>query len=96
MEAASASEEKIKALTDKARDLEDRVAELEEELRLAPGPELRHIVHIPADEIWLMPQARSPEELHEKNAWLETETAHRGWQLSPRLHIEKFGNVRGT
>lgn len=53
-------------------------------------------LNIPATEIWLMPQARSPEELHAKNAWLADEAEHRGWRLSPRLHIEQFGNVRGT
>jgi len=50
---------------------------------------------IPVAEIWLMPQARSREELHEKNAWLSGEAERRGWRLSPRLHIERFGNVRG-
>jgi hypothetical protein len=42
-----------------------------------------------------MPQARTPDELHEKNAWLDDEAKRRDWQLSPRLHIEQFGNVRG-
>lgn len=50
---------------------------------------------ISQSEIWLMPQARTPDELREKNAWLAGEAEHRGWRLSPRLHIERFGNVRG-
>ena len=50
---------------------------------------------IPASEIWLMPQARTAEEVREKSEWLNREAAQRDWKLSPRLHIQKFGNVRG-
>jgi len=53
------------------------------------------LMKVPADEIWLMPQSRSAEEVQEKTTWLQTEADSRGWKLSPRLHIEKFGNVRG-
>ncbi len=49
-----------------------------------------------ADEIWLMPQARTPEEVRDKTAFLEVAARERGWRVSPRLHIEKYGNVRGT
>lgn len=52
-------------------------------------------MNVPADEVWLMPQSRTPDEVHQKTAWLKTEAESRGWQLSPRLHIEQFGNVRG-
>jgi 7-carboxy-7-deazaguanine synthase len=62
---------------------------------LAEVDEYVSALGIPVEEIWLMPQARTPEELHEKNVWLAGEAERRGWQLSPRLHIERFGNVRG-
>jgi 7-carboxy-7-deazaguanine synthase len=52
-------------------------------------------MNLPADEVWLMPQSRTPAEVQEKTAWLQSEAENRGWQLSPRLHIERFGNVRG-
>ncbi|MCL4117530.1 UNVERIFIED_CONTAM: hypothetical protein GTU68_013202, partial [Idotea baltica] len=48
------------------------------------------------DQIWLMPQARSVEEINAKKAWLQQAAAEHGYNYSPRLHIEKFGNVRGT
>lgn len=51
---------------------------------------------IPANEIWLMPQARTAEEIFTKSDWLQGAATERGWHVSPRLHIEKFGNVRGT
>ena len=49
-----------------------------------------------ADQVWLMPQARSAEEIDEKKDWLQQAAFDRGFRYSPRLHIEKFGNVRGT
>lgn len=53
-------------------------------------------LQLPPGEVWLMPQARTPEEVHDKTAWLNPEAERRGWRVSPRLHIERFGNVRGT
>jgi 7-carboxy-7-deazaguanine synthase len=48
------------------------------------------------DQIWLMPQARSAQEIAEKEDWLTAAASQRGFSYSPRLHIQKFGNVRGT
>ena len=48
------------------------------------------------DQIWLMPQARSVEEINAKKDWLLKAATEHGYNYSPRLHIEKFGNVRGT
>ena len=45
--------------------------------------------------VWLMPQARSREELAERTAWLPRLAAEYGFRFSSRLHIEQFGNVRG-
>ncbi len=50
----------------------------------------------PAERVWLMPQATTRFDLAEKTAWLRQEAARRGYQLSPRLQIERFGNRRGT
>jgi 7-carboxy-7-deazaguanine synthase len=62
---------------------------------LAEVDEYVRTLQIPASEIWLMPQARTVEEVREKSEWLAREADPRGWKLSPRLHIEKYGNVRG-
>jgi len=48
------------------------------------------------DAVYLMPQTTTAEMLHEKNAWLEPAAEQRGYRVSPRLHIELFGNTRGT
>ena len=45
--------------------------------------------------VWLMPQARTREELTERSAWLQNITTENGFKYSSRLHIELFGNVRG-
>ena len=52
--------------------------------------------NIPADRVWLMPQATTPEELREKTDWLKTAARTHGFQFTSRLQIERFGNVRGT
>lgn len=51
---------------------------------------------VPAKNVWLMPQAKTNEELQERSAWLIAEAERLGFRLSPRLHIELYGNKRGT
>ena len=48
------------------------------------------------DQVLLMPQGVDAASLREKLDWLEPLAAERGWGVSPRLHIELFGNTRGT
>jgi 7-carboxy-7-deazaguanine synthase len=48
----------------------------------------------PAD-IMLMPEGTTPPSPQRK-AWLTSLCRDRQWQYCPRLHIELFGNVRGT
>ncbi|MFN8707429.1 MAG: 7-carboxy-7-deazaguanine synthase QueE [Planctomyces sp.] len=51
---------------------------------------------IPPDRIWLMPQARTREQLSEKSDWVSRSAEENGFRYSSRLHIERFGNQRGT
>ena len=46
--------------------------------------------------VWLMPQARTREQLAERTGWIRPLAAEHDFQFSSRLHIEQFGNVRGT
>ncbi len=64
------------------------VAEVES--YLAEFPEIRR------DAVYLMPQATDKETLRQKNEWLAAECLRTGCRLGPRLHLEIFGNVRGT
>jgi 7-carboxy-7-deazaguanine synthase len=64
------------------------LAEVEDFLTLSPA--------ISRSQVWLMPQARSVAEIREKEEWLEPLARERGFSYSSRLHIELFGNVRGT
>jgi 7-carboxy-7-deazaguanine synthase len=48
----------------------------------------------PAD-VLLMPEGVAPPPSHTRR-WLAAECMRRGWRYCPRLHIELFGNVRGT
>lgn len=49
---------------------------------------------LPAD-IMLMPEGVTPPTRDAKN-WITRECLARGWRYCPRLHLELFGNVRGT
>lgn len=55
---------------------------------------LRRFPQVTPDRVWLMAQAIDPDALRSKSAWLEEEASQRGFRLSPRLHIEQFGNAR--
>lgn len=48
------------------------------------------------DRILLMPEGTDVVTLKRRDADIQRITNERGWQTSPRLHIELFGNTRGT
>ncbi len=50
---------------------------------------------VPGERIWLMPQARTREELAARSDWLEAEAARLGHRFSSRWQIAQFGNQRG-
>ncbi|TXT33248.1 MAG: queuosine biosynthesis protein QueE [Planctomycetota bacterium] len=50
---------------------------------------------VPGDRVWLMPQARTREELSARSEWLEAETKRLGYRFSSRWQIAQFGNQRG-
>jgi 7-carboxy-7-deazaguanine synthase len=50
----------------------------------------------PPDQIMLMPEGRSVEELRERAPQVLAWCKSRGWRYCPRLQIELFGNTRGT
>jgi 7-carboxy-7-deazaguanine synthase len=63
-------------------ELEGRIASLDRE--------------IPRHKILLMPEAISLERLRERAAWLGELCKARGYRYAHRLHIELYGNKRGT
>ena len=56
--------------------------------------ELNH--SLKPDHILLMPEGRTMEELRARNAWLVEVCKAHGYRFCHRLHIELFGNTRGT
>jgi 7-carboxy-7-deazaguanine synthase len=74
----------LKFVIDTVSDIDDVIA------YLAEFPE------VTADTVWLMPQARTQEELRAKSEMVKTAASEHGFRFSSRLHIEKFGNVRGV
>jgi 7-carboxy-7-deazaguanine synthase len=56
---------------------------------------LSQLRHWRADDVLLMPEGVTPPTA-ETRAWIAAECLRRGWRYCPRLHIELFGNTRGT
>jgi 7-carboxy-7-deazaguanine synthase len=74
----------LKFVVDRPEDVADVAEYLEEFPHIDPG------------KVYLMPQAIDREPHAEKCGWLAEAAQKRGWQLCRRLHIELFGNKRGT
>ncbi len=51
---------------------------------------------IPPDRVLLMPEGRTMEELRQRGGWLVEVCRRTGHRFCHRLHIELFGNKRGT
>jgi 7-carboxy-7-deazaguanine synthase len=51
---------------------------------------------IPAHQVLLMPEGTTPERLRERADWLAEACKARGWRYAHRLHVELYGNRRGT
>ena len=51
---------------------------------------------VPRAKILLMPEGTSPEVLRSRSGWLSELCKARGYRYAPRLHIELYGNRRGT
>jgi 7-carboxy-7-deazaguanine synthase len=51
---------------------------------------------IPRHKVQLMPEARTLEQMRERAAWLSEVCKARGFRYAHRLHIELYGNKRGT
>lgn len=53
-------------------------------------------VTIPPEKVLLMPEGITQEALKARQLWLVELCKTTGWRYSPRLHIDLFGNKRGT
>jgi hypothetical protein len=84
----SAAPYQLKFVIDSAADITEALAWVAD-LEAAGTP-------IDKRRVLFMPQARTPEDLAAKTAWLADECARLGVSLARRFHIEWFGAVRGT
>ncbi|MCH2209660.1 MAG: 7-carboxy-7-deazaguanine synthase QueE [Fuerstiella sp.] len=57
---------------------------------------LTEFPEVAAGQVWLMPQARTQEELKTQSGWVQAAAVANGFQFSPRLHVEQFGDRRGV
>ncbi len=58
--------------------------------------ELLHRVQAPAERVILMAEGIDREVLRERSLWLAEICKAEGFRFSPRLHVELYGNRRGT
>ena len=69
--------------------------------RPADVEELEHMLaalqrEIPRHKVLLMPEATSLEQMRQRAAWLGEVCKARGYRYAHRLHVELYGNRRGT
>ena len=57
---------------------------------------LEELPIIQPNRVLMMPEGTDAETLERRAKLIEPHARERGWGLSPRLHIEMFGNTRGT
>jgi 7-carboxy-7-deazaguanine synthase len=69
----------------------DAPADIDEVLAL-----LAELPPVPPDRVLLMPQGVTREELAKRGPWLADVCKEHGFRYCPRLHIELYGNRRGT
>lgn len=63
---------------------------------VAEAAELARLVTAESGRVILMPEGVEPAVLRERGAWLADICKREGFRFSPRVHIELFGNRRGT
>jgi 7-carboxy-7-deazaguanine synthase len=69
----------------------DRPADLDEVRTLLAG-----LPSVDRERVLLMPQGVTAEELRARGLWLVEECKRHGFRYCPRLHIDLYGNRRGT
>ena len=57
---------------------------------------LDHVRPVLSDRVLLMPQGTDAAALAEKEKWLDPICDQRGFKLCQRMHIQWYGNTRGT
>ena len=57
---------------------------------------LEEIGPVPQDRVLLMPEGVDAETLKKRSLWLAELCRDRGFRFAPRLHIELYGNTKGT
>jgi 7-carboxy-7-deazaguanine synthase len=69
----------------------DRPADLDEVLAI-----LKQLPELDRSRVLLMPQGITAEDLRQRSLWLVELCKEHGFRYCPRLHIDLFGNRRGT
>lgn len=57
---------------------------------------LQHLKGINNDDVCLMPEGVTPEDLMKRSYWVMEECIKHGWRFTPRLHALMFGIKRGV
>jgi len=57
---------------------------------------LADLGRVDPEKVLLMPEGTRADRLHDRGLWVARLCADRGFRFCPRMHIELFGNTRGT
>jgi 7-carboxy-7-deazaguanine synthase len=57
---------------------------------------LARLPQVPAERVLLMAEGVTPETQRQRQRSLVDVCIDRGWRLTPRMHIDLFGDTRGT
>jgi 7-carboxy-7-deazaguanine synthase len=57
---------------------------------------LDQLTNVDSGRVLIMPQGKTSKELRRKSRWIVEACKNYGYGFTPRLHIELFGNRRGT
>ena len=74
---------------------QEDLAEMEE-LLARLNTQLSEQSRIEREDVLLMAEGTDAETVNERSRWLAEVCKERGYRLSPRLHLELYGNKRGT
>ncbi len=83
----------LKFVVSAPADLDEIAAVLAE---LENGDPAGGATRIPPHKVLCMPEATTLEKMRERSAWLGEACKERGWRYAHRLHVELYGNKRGT
>ena len=72
------------------------VVNSEEDINEIQETFLNNLKGVRPEDVQLMPEGITPEEINEKSIWIVNKCVEKGWRFTTRLHTLLFGTLRGV